>query len=144
MSEDYKLTLENDNFKDVKFLIGKKEIWAHKIILAARNPVFKKMFVAGMKESQSNEAVITDVNFDTFEEMIHFIYTGKVSPKFSELAMELFEASHKYQIENLKKLCEMEISQNLSEENSAAVMEFANFYDCDDSLKEEAAKLYKR
>lgn len=139
-----KAALESDELKDVKFQIDGKLLKAHKSVLAARSPVFKKMFLTNMKESKSNEVVISDISHDTFDEMLFFIYTGKVSSNFHIVVMELFAASHKYQIESLRKVCEAEVSANLSEENAAAVLEFANIYDCDESLKAEAFTLYKR
>lgn len=144
LSDDLKAALVSDELKDVKFLIGDQEIKAHKVVLAARSPVFRKMFATKMKESNSNEVVISDISYDTFEEMLFFIYSGNITSDFPTLVMDLFAASHKYQLEDLKKLCGTEISENLSEENAAAVLEFAEIYDCGENIKKEAFSLCKR
>lgn len=144
LSDDLKAALACEELKDVTFLFGKQEIKAHKVVLAARSPVFRKMFATNMKESKSNEVVISDISYDTFEEMLFFIYSGKVTSDFPTLVMDLFAASHKYQVEDLKKLCETEISENLSEENARDVLVFADIYDCDKNLIKEAFSLYKR
>lgn len=145
LSDDMETALEGDELKDVTFVIGKRKVMAHKaILLAARSPVFKKMFQTPMKEAKHNVVKISDIKFDTLEEMIYFIYTGRVTSSFPVLALELFEASDKYEIESLKAACELEISENLNEENAAAVLELAKFYDCDENLKEEAFNICQR
>lgn len=144
LSDNFRQALEDEEFKDVKFIVNQKEIPAHKVVLAARSPVFKKMFITNMTEAQTNHVVITDISHDIFEEMLFFIYTGKTSEKFSMFAIELLAAAHKYQIENLKKLCEAEISKNLTEENAGAVLKSANLFDCDEAMKKEALQLFKR
>lgn len=137
--------LASDDLKDVNFKIDNKNISAHKTILAARSAYFKKMFTIDMVESQTNEVLIPDTSYDTFEEMLHFIYTGRVTSttNFSFLAMELFVAAHRYQIEDLQKMCENEILENLNEQNSAEVLDLVHLYDCDESLKREALRLFK-
>lgn len=141
---DFEAAFKSDALKDFKLVVGKEEILVHKAILAARCPVFKRMFLAAWNESKKSEVIITDINFDTLKEMLHFLYTGGVTSKFSTLAMELFEAAHKYQIEDLIKACEMEIFDNLTAENAEAILKLINVYECDASLKEEAFKLYKK
>lgn len=143
LSDDFELAM-NGEFKDVTFKVENKEIQAHKVILAARSPVFKKMFAAKMKEAQTNKVTISDISSDTFEEMLRYIYTGKTSEMFSTVAMELLGASHKYEIRGLKKLCEAEISRNLTEENAGAVFKLAKLYECDEAIKKEALQLFKR
>lgn len=145
LSDDFKSALlEGDELKDVSFKVEGKIVKAHKAILAARSPVFKKMFTLKMKETKENVVEVTDIKHDTLEEMLHFIYTGSVSELFPIVVLELFEAAHKYQIECLIKVCEIEMHQNLTEENAAAIHELSKIYDIDEGLKHEAFKLFKR
>ena len=39
------------------------------------------MFLSGLKEAVEGEAVITDVDEETLQEVLHYIYTGKLSGK---------------------------------------------------------------
>lgn len=144
LSNDFMLALEGDDLKDVIFKVEKRTFSAHKAILAARSPVFKKMFISKMKESKENVVVIPDMSQDTFEEMLHFIYSGTVTSNFPVVVLELFEAAHKYQIDGLVRVCETEIYQNLTEDNAAAVHNISKMYDVSDALKNEAFKLFKR
>lgn len=144
LSDDLNTVLKSVELKDVTFFIGEKRLKAHKVVLAARSPVFKRMFSTEMQELRTNKVVVSDINCDTFKEMLHFIYTGKVTDNFETVVMELYAASHKYQLDDLKSICVAEISENLSETNAEAILEFANIYDCDENLKNEAHRLFKR
>ena len=56
-----------------------KEIKAHKVLLAARSPVFESMLTNGMIESSSNVIEVSDIDYEVMKEMIGFMYTGFVS-----------------------------------------------------------------
>lgn len=57
---------------------GGKVFPCHKLIMSARSPVFKAMFVVQMKESKSGKVTIEDIKPEIMTEMLHFIYTGLV------------------------------------------------------------------
>ena len=80
---------------DFTFVVDGVEIVAHKAVLAARSPVFAAMFRNEMREKVSNRADIVDVDADTFQELLRFIYTGTVE-NLSELVREILAASIKY------------------------------------------------
>mgnify|MGYP002652689147 CR=1 FL=1 len=76
-------------------MIGEKKIQAHKTILAAHSPVFSAMFDhSETKEAQEGEVKITDIEADVFEELLCYLYAGKM-PDLSKFALELFVASDK-------------------------------------------------
>ena len=54
-------TLENKNLADFVFKVENEKFAAHKIILAARSPIFAAMFQHDMQENKTNETEITDV-----------------------------------------------------------------------------------
>jgi len=58
--------------------IIEKVIKAHKGILIARSVVFKAMFssVNEMRESNEGEVRITDIEYNVFREMLHYVYCG--------------------------------------------------------------------
>ena len=75
--------LEKKQLCDVTLVVGeseetRKEIQAHKVILGARSPVFAAMFKHQMKEQTQGRVTITDVKAEVFEELLSFIYTGKI------------------------------------------------------------------
>lgn len=49
-----------------------------------------------------------------------------------------------YEVDDLKKLCEVKILLNLTQDNAPAVFELANIYRCASELKTEAFELIKK
>ena len=75
----------------------------HKAILVARSDVFRAMFLSGMKETAEGQVVIKDVDEKALEEVIYFLYTGKLSGK--EFGVKsLCYAADKYELESLMDL----------------------------------------
>ena len=56
----------------------------------------------------------------------------------------LIKCYFQYEIDDLKKLCEIKILLNLTKENAPAVFELANIYRCACELKTEAFELIKK
>lgn len=80
---------EMDKGKDT-VLKGKGgcEVSVHRAILMARSDVFMAMFDHEMRERQSNEVDLDDVESDVLEAMVHYMYTDQV-PKLSTMADSL-------------------------------------------------------
>ena len=77
--------------------IGDKKIPVHKAILASRSPVFAAMFQHDLKETKQGYVAITDLELDILEEMLKFIYTGKVE-NLDTMADSLLAAADKVSI----------------------------------------------
>jgi len=77
-SEDFHQLLANCTLSDVTLVVGDKELEAHKNILGARSPVFAAMFEHDFKEKNENRVNIDDVPLNVFEELLRYIYSGKV------------------------------------------------------------------
>lgn len=115
MASNFFMLFEKDQFSDVKIICGDKEFHAHKLILSARSSVFKDMFETKMGESQKIEITISDVDSDTIDHMLEFIYTDSVNDLETGQAEKLLEAANKYMIENLKVICMKEISKSVTD-----------------------------
>ena len=61
------------------------------------------MFASGMKEAETGQVRIEDVDPATFKQFLKFLYTEMVKP--SAIEKELFNVAEKYQIETLMELC---------------------------------------
>ncbi|GBG29369.1 BTB/POZ and MATH domain-containing protein 3 [Hondaea fermentalgiana] len=86
VSEDLVRILESGELSDVEFVLedGTVRQRAHRQILAARSKVFARMF-SGLymehkpsSEKSSNEIVIPDIDGQVFEELLYFLYSGKL------------------------------------------------------------------
>ena len=105
-----------------------KEFQCHKAVLAGRSPVFEAMFSHNMKEAEENKVTVEDIDGDTLEEMLIFMYSGKVK-NLQEKAAELLAAAEKYQLMDLKQRCEESLSINLKVDNVLDVLVTAYLHD---------------
>ncbi|XP_043462378.1 TD and POZ domain-containing protein 1-like [Leptopilina heterotoma] len=90
---------------DFTFTVGESSFKVHKAILSVRSPVFLAMFKQNLTEKTRNVVNIPDIHPIAFNEMLRFIYTGNVKD-LKNFSFEILEAADKYQIEELKEMCE--------------------------------------
>lgn len=119
--------LGNEKFSDAKIIVGSHTFNVHKCILDVRSEFFSAMFNSEMKEKSENKVKISDVSPEVMQELLRFIYTGRVN-NMSNLKMELLVASDKYMIEDLKNMCEEALIQGLKNENVPTMILFAEKY----------------
>lgn len=126
--QSFETMLFCDKFSDVTLIVEDKEIKAHKILLAARSPVFGAMFSNTMKENLESRVVIEDLSYDEVQELLRYIYTGKV-PKLQEQTQRLLMMSDKYDLTELKTLCEQALGANLTYHTAGEMLILADTYD---------------
>ena len=63
------------------------------------------MFSTDMKEKEENKIIIEDIDCDVFQEFLNFLYFNKLS-KIEEMAEDLLYVSDKYNVIELKNICE--------------------------------------
>ena len=79
---------------DVTLVLGEQEYSAHKAILAARSPVFSRIFLHGDSdrfENNQNRVKMPEMSEPAFQELLTYLYTDKIDGK--ENCMELFMAA---------------------------------------------------
>ena len=108
LSSDFNFLLESGTFSDVKIKCGGVELECHKVILGARSPVFHAMFVHNMTESQEKKIEIEDLDIETVKDMLKYMYAGKIE-NLNTRSPRLLEAADKYQLSELKEICEVRI-----------------------------------
>ena len=123
--KNFQSFLNNKSFSDVIFYVNGSEFPAHKVILASVSPVFSRMFSSEMKENIRNQVEMTETDPDVFNEMLRYIYTGKVED-LSDVAFDLCELANKYDIIGLRTICEQCLVSHLSVENVIHVLELAD------------------
>lgn len=112
--------LENEKFSDLTITVGDKKFNVHRAIIAARCSYFKTLF----NESENKVITLDDLEPDVFQEVLVYIYTNKL-PKISEMTDKLLTAAHKFNIENLAKLCDVQLGHNLKVETIAHDLDVA-------------------
>uniref|UniRef100_A0A914QX96 BTB domain-containing protein n=1 Tax=Panagrolaimus davidi TaxID=227884 RepID=A0A914QX96_9BILA len=117
-SSDSKLCLalwKQEN-KDFTISADGKEVYAHKNVLAARSPVFSRMFETAMKEAKENKVDIQDFTFDIVEKAIKLCYHQSLVPYSTlEEKTKLLQFFEKYYIQPLKDELEMYLISVLNE-----------------------------
>ena len=74
------------------------------------------MFNSDMKEKSESKVNITDMDGSALKDMILYIYSGKVD-KLAEKAVGLLPASEKYELQDLKVMCENSMCSILDSDN---------------------------
>ncbi len=77
--------------------VGGRSFDAHKAILSSTSKVFAAMFVNETTEKLSNHVDIQDIHPDVFQEVLRFIYTGRVP--LEKMTASLLAAADKYLLE---------------------------------------------
>jgi speckle-type POZ protein len=129
---------------DVNFNIGGRDFPAHKLILATRSKYFAAMFQHPTKENLTNQIVIEDIEPEVFDQLLRFIYTGRVSTATMEtMAAALFISADKYLLDQLKRTCENHLLHHMSPANCLELLLCGDLQNPSEPLK-EAAKFFRR
>lgn len=125
--DSFEKLLNNNAFSDITLQVSEKEFHVHKVILANRSPVFEAMLNHDMKEKQEGIIQIKDVSFEVFQEVLRFMYTGRVD-QIEKIANELLIAADKYDVEGLKAMCEETLCKSLNIDNVLEYLKFSDLY----------------
>lgn len=106
------------------------ELLAHRVVLAARSPVFERMLNTGMAERVTGVIKITDVSFPNLQRLCRFMYTGTVSDDDGlwdnvEAACGLFQAAAKYEVLGLVRICASKVAAMVTVDNVADLLMLA-------------------
>lgn len=126
--------LKSPNNADITFIVGGERIKAHKDILAARCTYFANMFRSGMKESVADEVEIKEEEPAVFQGLLEFLYSGSAPKNLAEIAINLISLADKYDLEDLKKICEVHVCAQLNAENCVNALVAAKRHNCPDLL----------
>ncbi|OXU29263.1 hypothetical protein TSAR_007508, partial [Trichomalopsis sarcophagae] len=130
LSNDLKITFDNQKFSDLTLVVEEQEICVHKVILASRSSVFATMLESDMIEKHSNKVDITDIDYETMKLALMYIYTGNLPASF-------WPRADKYALDGLKYTCGVFLSKALTVENAFETLVLADLYK-DSNLKTNA------
>ncbi|KAJ7954973.1 BTB/POZ and MATH domain-containing protein [Quillaja saponaria] len=133
--------LESGKGSDVNFEVDGEIYAAHKLVLAARSPVFKAQLFGPMKDQNSQCIKVEDIMAPVFKALLHFIYWDAL-PCMQELvglnsrwastlmAQHLLAAADRYALERLKLLCESELCDSVAINTVATTLALAEQHHC--------------
>ncbi|XP_023543458.1 BTB/POZ and MATH domain-containing protein 4-like isoform X1 [Cucurbita pepo subsp. pepo] len=133
--------LENEEGSDVTFNVSGEKFCAHKLVLAARSPVFENHFV-NMMEEDNDEIHITEMEPRVFKALLHFIYrdtlpeddefleasSSSVPSLPDSLPAKLLAAADKYDLPRLRLMCESVLCKDISVHSVSHMLALADLY----------------
>eukprot|EP01045_Picozoa_sp_COSAG04_P018156 COSAG04_NODE_1660_length_6022_cov_5.271146_3_plen_384_part_00 len=118
--------LESGDLADVKLKSGDATVYAHKLILSARSPVFAAMFERGMAEAEASEVTLEGVTPHSLYSLVHFLYSEELREGAMDEAEALLAAADQYEVPRLVALCERELCGVISQGNAARLLVLAD------------------
>lgn len=111
---------ERERFADLRFEC-QAQAWRVHSLFVHRVPLFATMLSSGMKEQESGTIVIDDVEPESVRLLLRFLYCGSVELP-GELATEMLELAHRYELELLSKRAATAIMQSFDWQDPETVL----------------------
>lgn len=122
------LFLTSTHFDFTIILDDDQKFNVHQAFLTAQSPVFDRMLSNElMEEYKSNSISIPNVTYEVMSDFLKYLYTGQ-TPLPDRLTKDLLIVADKYQVANLKFLCETQLMITISIENVLSMLIFADMY----------------
>jgi len=128
LSRDIGSMFYTERFSDCIIASGDKEFPCHKFILSARSSVFEAMFSHDTREHLQNRVDIKELDVKVVEDMIHYIYSGKVTELESK-AVDLVTAAEMYDLKELKQMCATSLCNSIRNDNVLDMLVLAETFD---------------
>lgn len=125
VGRDLDMFLDYEKFSDVSLVTPGKTFYAHKVVLAARSPVFHAMFARDADHEANRVVKILDVHDEVLKELLRFVYTGRVA-NVEDATCEMLIAAERFALDDLKAMCEKNLARRLSVENAANMLVLAD------------------
>ena len=111
-------------FTDVVLVAGNKEFKAHRVVLATQSSFFSTRFQERWSQGD-NRVQMADIDPSILEAILSFLYTGECAA-VSTMAEKLLSVAEEYELENLRLVCEQELSRSITVENVLAMLVLAH------------------
>ncbi|KAE9594367.1 hypothetical protein Lal_00001232 [Lupinus albus] len=141
MGQDFKDLLESEVGCDIVFKVKSETFKAHKLILAARSPVFRAQFFGLVGDPSIDEVVVEDIEPFIFKAMLLFIYSDKLPDiydvmgsvqicSYTVMVQHLLAAADLYNLDRLKMLCESKLCDEINADTVATTLALAEQHHC--------------
>ncbi|XP_042007331.1 BTB/POZ and MATH domain-containing protein 2-like [Salvia splendens] len=128
--------LESGKGTDVNFEVDGETFSAHKLVLAARSPVFRAQLYGPMKDKNTECIKIEDMEAPVFKALLHWMYWDAL-PDFEELTglnskgastlmfQHMLAAADRYGLDRLRLLCEANLCEDVAINTVATTLALA-------------------
>jgi kelch-like protein 2/3 len=120
---------------DVTIKVKDQEFLAHRVVLAATSPYFLAMFTGELSESKQDSVTIKEVEPSAIEQLISFVYTGKIEVG-EENVQSLLPPANLLQLIEVRDICCDFLKDQLHPTNCLGIKAFADIHSCPDLLSE--------
>ena len=125
LADDLHAVVDDPDFSDVRFIVEKRVVHAHRIVLSARCEHFQAMFKSGMRESTATEIEIPNITHTAFIALMQYLYSDAVTTN-PDVAIELYTAADMYNLERLKRSCEIMVQKQIDTESASRLLQIAD------------------
>jgi len=125
ISEDLVRMYEDSVLSDVEVICTVGEgckFRAHRVVLAARSPVFKTMFLTGMREKRTGKVVIEDASPEAVRCMLSFAYKDGCPQLDESNIFDVLKIANKYDMPGLRDICLEFMALNARSDNTVAFL----------------------
>ncbi|KAL5201194.1 hypothetical protein ABZP36_035548 [Zizania latifolia] len=113
---------------DVTVNAGGGSIRAHRAVLAARSPVFMRMFTVDLKEKLLSTVDIADMSLEGCRAFIGYLYDSNTEEETLAHLDELLAASDKYDVKDLKAVCAACMEDDADSDKLLGRLQMAQLY----------------
>lgn len=138
IGEQFGALLDDAENTDITFIVGSETFKAHKLVLAARSPVFRAQLFGSLADNIRNSFEIEDIEPPVFKALLYFIYRDALpesiemtsaSPSRCKvdtmMAQHLLAAADRFCLDRLRSVCESRLCKEVSVENVATTLALA-------------------
>lgn len=108
---------------DVTLLVGDQELPCHRSLLALSSPYFHAMFAGDFAESFSARVELRDVEPAAAEQLVDFVYTGRLTITQTNVEA-LTRTASRLHFPTVQKVCGRYLQQQLDATNCLGICEF--------------------
>jgi len=98
------LLARSEELTDVTIVVDQATFPAHRVVLAAHSDYFYRMFTCGMAETRNEDVKIQGVEPDVFQQVLGYIYKGRVDTTDVEILKGIYLAANMLQMSDLEHL----------------------------------------
>jgi speckle-type POZ protein len=128
----------NKEWSDVMFLVEESQIYAHRLVIAARSVVLHEAVVSC--KDNLDVVQINDMQAPIFKAILHFIYTDELPPMddllvvtagdFVMVTGDMLMAACRFRLERMKAMCENLLAEFVTKGNVLSILKRARCYNC--------------
>lgn len=117
---DLESLYKSKSFSDITLICSGIPIAAHRAVLSTRSVYFKQLCA---EKSNSGKVTISDVNSSVMEEVLYYMYTGKLQHLSVPLALDIYSASRKFKLFKLEELLFDFLKSNITVTNVTEMLQ---------------------